>query len=120
MYLDVEVDKNLIDKEHETYAVPASEGAHEFRNKDGDNHLILPIGTVDLDEDGKRVMANEISYDTLSKTARFGKGADINRTYEIKALRTYFPDNIEDQSLRDDENFYGGRKFENKLRGRGR
>ncbi|MDQ6845481.1 MAG: PRC-barrel domain-containing protein [Bacteroidota bacterium] len=58
VYLDVEVDKSIIEEGHETYASPASDGVHEFLNKDGESHLIIPIGMVDLDEDKKIAYSN--------------------------------------------------------------
>ena len=119
VYLDVEVAADLTKNDHQTYAAPANNGAHEFLNKDGENHLILPIGMVELDEDGKKVMANDLSYETLSKTKRFGKGTDIDRTFEITALRGYLPTTVVDYPSPIDEHFYDGREFENKLRRRG-
>ena len=120
VYLDVEIAQELLDKSHQTYAVSAQEGAHEFMNKDGENHLILPIGLVELDEDGKRVIANKTSYDTFSKTKRFGKGTDINRDHEISALQNYRSAPNTDYPSPKDEHFYDGREFENRLRRKSR
>lgn len=41
VYLDVEVDRSVIEAGHETYSQPSNEGVHEFLNSDGENHLIL-------------------------------------------------------------------------------
>lgn len=116
VYLDVEVARELIGKDHETYTVQANEGAHEFLNKDGENHFILPVGLVDLNEDGKKVLANQTSYDMISNTKKFGKGTDINREYELSAIRSYHPTTAENYRSPIDEHFYEGREFENKLR----
>ncbi len=115
VYLDVELNKDLIKTGHEIYAVPANQGTHDFIDKDGEDHLILPIGMVDLDEDGKRVVANEMSYDSFAKIKKFGKGADINRQYEIAALRSYLPSTVADDPSPIDKHFYDGREFENRL-----
>ena len=55
VYLGVEVDASLIEAGHETYAAPANKGVHEFLNEEGENHLIVPIGMVTLDEENKKV-----------------------------------------------------------------
>ena len=44
VYLDVEVDEALIEEGFKTYQDKVSEGVHEFLNKEGENHLIIPIG----------------------------------------------------------------------------
>ncbi len=77
VYLDIEVDMSLIEDGHEFLNKPASEGAHGFINEDGENHLIIPIGMVRLDEENKKVLTKEIDRDTFAKTKRFSKGADI-------------------------------------------
>ncbi|MBD0361091.1 MAG: PRC-barrel domain-containing protein, partial [Nitrososphaeraceae archaeon] len=53
VYLDVDVDKSLLEDEDDTDKIPAVDGAYGFMNKDGDNHLIIPIGMVRLDEENK-------------------------------------------------------------------
>ncbi len=68
VYLDVEVDASLIEAGHQTYATPANKGVHEFLNDDGENHLIIPIDMVTLDEDNKKVHSNKIDYTTFAKT----------------------------------------------------
>lgn len=112
VYLDIEVNSDLIKEGHETYATPASEGIHEFLNKDGDDHLIVPIGAVAIDDDNKKVISNTINYETFAKSSRFGKGNTIDREYEVKLLTGYYPE--DDKYPSDDENFYNQRHFDNK------
>ncbi len=114
VYLDVAVNQDLIEEGHKTYEVPVSEGAHEFLDRDGDDHLILPIGMVTLDEENETVLTNEINYKTFAKTNRFSKGTAINRVYEIALMRNYIPSNIVEPSAMSDD-FYGGKAFENTL-----
>lgn len=92
VYLDVEVDDKLIENGHEPYGTPASEGTHEVLNEDGENHLIVPIGAVTIDEEHKHVISNDINYDTFRRTKRFGKGQDIDREYEVQIIEVYYPD----------------------------
>jgi hypothetical protein len=113
VYLDVEVDKSLIEAGHETYAVPADKGVHEFLNEDGENHLIIPIGMVTLDEDNKKVHTNQIDYNTFAKTKRFKKGVDIERSYEQMVLPQYFSGNKFDEETGSGNQFYNRKEFKN-------
>jgi sporulation protein YlmC with PRC-barrel domain len=111
VYLDVEVDKDLIEAGHEPYENPDHKGTHEYLNKDGENHLILPIGLVDLDEDNKKVLTNEVGFDTFKKTKRYQKGSDIDRNYEVQVYKSYLPAETSDDSDISDENFYNRKGF---------
>ncbi|MEO6330298.1 MAG: PRC-barrel domain-containing protein [Ginsengibacter sp.] len=111
VYLDVEVDASLIEAGHETYATPANEGVHEFLNADGDNHLIIPIGMVTLDEDNKKVHTNQIDYTTFAKTKRFRKGVDLERSYELLILPHYFPGYKIDEESSLNNQFYNRKEF---------
>lgn len=108
VYLDVEVDETIIEEGHKTYEVPASAGIHEFLNKDGEDHLIIPIGMVILDEENEKVHTNKIDYNTFSKTRRFNKGAMIDSDYELMVFNGYVGGN----SIKDDE-FYDRKQFDN-------
>lgn len=89
VYLDVEVDKNIIENDHKPYENSAREGVHEFINKEGENHVIIPVGMARLNNDGNEVVTNEISQETFAKTNRFRKGENINREYEIYVVDHY-------------------------------
>ena len=89
VYLDVEVDEILIEAGHETYQNRASEGIHEFLNKEGENHLIIPIGMASIDVEHKVVNTNQIDHSTFAKAKRFKKGDDVNFAYELVLLRHY-------------------------------
>jgi hypothetical protein len=93
VYLDVEVDTTLIEQGYDTYQNPASEGVHGFLNKDGENHLIIPIGMVKIDEENKLVNTNHIDSTTFAKTKRFKKGDVIDFGYELDVVRHYKGDN---------------------------
>lgn len=117
VYLDVEVDEAIIEAGHETYAAKASDGVHEFSNEDGESHLIVPIGMVELDEENEVVHASQINYETFAKTSRFSKGTDLDRDYELIVLNNYVPgatDNVSNENAGD---FYKRKAFEN-TRGR--
>jgi hypothetical protein len=113
VYLDIEVDKSLIEDGHEVYSKSSGEGAHEFLNKDGENHLIIPIGLVDLDKENKKVLSNEISHGTFAKTKRLNKGTSVDRNYEVTVFKHYFPQKPFDDNDLQDENFYNRQEFQN-------
>lgn len=89
VYLDIEVDKSIIDSKYDPYGRPANAEVREFVNKDGENHIILPVGLVDLNKDSKYVYTDVIDHRTFSETKRFRKGDEINRSYENQVLGSY-------------------------------
>ena len=92
VYLDVEVDQDVIEEGHKPLQTPASEGVHEFINKDGENHVIIPIGMVSLREDEKEVYTDRIDHATFAKANRFSKGSDFDQEYEVEIYRLYVGD----------------------------
>jgi len=111
VYLDVEVDTTLIEAGHETYSITANKGVHEFLNKEGENHLIIPIGMVTLDEDNKKVHTDQIDFATFAKTKRFKKGVDIEKSYELKVLPQYSPGNQFHEQSDPENQFYDRKEF---------
>jgi hypothetical protein len=89
VYLDVEVDSTLIEEGHNTYQASASDGVHSFLNKDGENHLIIPIGMANIDEENKLVNTKQIDRSTFAKAKRFKKGDVIDFGYELNTVRHY-------------------------------
>lgn len=111
VYLDIQVDKSLIEDGHEVFNKSANDGAHGFINKEGENHLIIPIGLVTLDEENKKVLSDEINHSTFTRTKRFSKGAALDRNYEVIVFKSYFPAKTIDETELKDENFYGRQEF---------
>lgn len=89
VYLDVEVDESVIEDGHNTYQDKVSAGVHEFLNKEGENHLIIPIGMAVIDEKHEHVNTNQIDSSTFAKTKRFRKGEVIDFGYELNIVRHY-------------------------------
>jgi len=114
VYLDVEVDSELIEEGHNTYQTPANEGVHAFLNKDGENHLIIPIGMAVIDEKNKLVTTDQIDSSTFAKTKRFRKGDAIDFDYELNVVRHYKGDNTIQSSDSIDE-FYNREEFDNNI-----
>ncbi|MEO6346658.1 MAG: PRC-barrel domain-containing protein [Aquaticitalea sp.] len=89
VYLDVEVDKTIIDAKHDPYGRPNQADVREFVNKDGENHIIVPIGMVDLNTDSNFVYTDILDHRTFAETKRFRKGDNVNRAYEVQVLDSY-------------------------------
>lgn len=109
VYLDVEVDDGIIEAGHKVYGAPVTE-VHEYLNKEGEDHLIIPIGMLDLDETEKLVRSNQITHETFAKASRFSKGADIDREYEAAVYKSYRPEST-DTPVRDSNDFYDRSEF---------
>jgi sporulation protein YlmC with PRC-barrel domain len=114
VYLDVNVDKSLIeDSKNEVHDAIANESVNEFVYKDGNNHIIIPIGSVSINKDTKIVMANSIGYDTFRKTTRYNQQQNFDRNYERKVFDSYYPDDkSHDGSESDNDAFYNRRQFD--------
>jgi hypothetical protein len=112
VYLDVEVDTTLIEDGYNTYQDRAIDGVHGFLNKEGENHLIIPIGMAIIDEENKLVSTNQIDSSTFKKTKRFKKGDVIDFCYELNIVRHYRGDNTI-HSSNTVEGFYDREEFNN-------
>lgn len=113
VYLDVEIDEDLAKQVGSANDVPASQGTHSFINEDGENHVIVPVGTVDIDEDNKKIYARDIAYEKFLNAKWIRKGTPIDRDYEMETLRGYFPEGSQGfhGERGDDTSFYNRREF---------
>jgi hypothetical protein len=118
VYLDVEVDETLIEEGHKTYQNQVSEGVHEFLNKEGENHLIIPIGMAIIDKKNKLVNTNQIDSSTFTQAKRFRKGDAIDFAFELNLVRHYKGDNTIHSSNSVD-GFYDREEFNNTFLQRG-
>ncbi len=94
VYIDVEVDQSIIDINHDPYSSHHNSPVKEFINKEGENHIIIPIGLIDLNTDNKYVYTESLNYQTFSETKRYQAGTHINREYEQHVLDSYDRDQI--------------------------
>ncbi|MGB8704069.1 MAG: hypothetical protein WCD31_03460, partial [Gillisia sp.] len=92
VYLDVEVDDTIIEANHDPYGRPANQDIKEFVNKEGENHVIIPIGMIDINTDNNFVYTESIDHQTFAETKRIKTGADIDRDYEVIVLDSYTRD----------------------------
>ncbi|WP_179008081.1 PRC-barrel domain-containing protein [Winogradskyella forsetii] len=110
VYLDIEVDTSIIEKNHKPFSKRAKDGVHEFLNEDGENHIILPIGLAHLNLESELVFTKSIDYKTFAETKRKKKGTPVYRDYEIVILDSYnrdghMEDYPEDDSLYDRDEY---------------
>lgn len=112
VYLDVEVDPEILNKDFEPYSRnKSSDGPHNFINEDGENHLIIPIGLATLDLENEIVYSNEVDQKTYAETKRYSKGSEITRDYEVIIIETYDRSD-ENRNFEDDDSFYDNKHFE--------
>ncbi|SHH77472.1 PRC-barrel domain-containing protein [Flavobacterium defluvii] len=114
VYLDVSLDKKLIEDNHrEVHDAIAYDNGKEFIYKDGESHIIIPIGSVNINKDTKIVMANSIGYDTFRNTSRYNIQQNFDRDYERRVMKSYYPDDVHVSNESDDDAFYRRREFDN-------
>ena len=89
VYIDVEVDQNIINIKHDPYAHSQHAQFSEFINKEGENHIIIPIGIIDIKTDNKLVFTESVNYETFAETKRYKSGTNISREYENEVLNSY-------------------------------
>ncbi|WP_300440863.1 PRC-barrel domain-containing protein [Christiangramia sp.] len=89
VYVDVEVDQSIIDAKHDPYSSQPNSEVKEFINKEGENHIIIPVGLIDLNVDNKYVYTESINYQTFAETKRYRSGSHISRDYEHHVLDSY-------------------------------
>ncbi len=111
VYLDVEVDTSIIEANHKPYSHKSDSGVHDFLNKDGENHVIIPIGLATLDKENKIVHTDSIDYQTFAESKRFKKGDTINRDYERMVLSNY---NRDQTKYPEDDSLYESKEFRRK------
>lgn len=110
VYLDVKLDKSIIDADYKPYSSKASEGVHDFINEDGENHVIVPIGMATLDLKNEIVVTDQINHNTFAETKRVKKGALIHRDYEAVVLDSYLR-NEQHEKYPEDDTLYDRREF---------
>jgi len=89
VYLDVEVDRSIIDAEHYPHGRPADTDVHEFLNEEGEDHVIVPVGLVDINMAEKYVFTETIEHETFAGIKRKRGDAPIDREYETAVLSSY-------------------------------
>lgn len=110
VYLDIELDEELISEGRRIRELSDSSDVKTFVNEEGEDHLIIPIGMILIDDENKKVFTNEIGYGKFLRNKWIRRGTMINRDYEFTTFQNYFPDGTIDRGQRDDR-FYDRKEF---------
>ncbi len=113
VYLDVEVNGDIIDDDHDLYRVNSRKDIHEFINTKGDNHLLIPVGLVALHPDQGYVQSNSVDFRFFADSGRIKKGTPINREYELLVVDSYGKGK-RSKTITDGDDFYGSEEFDDK------
>lgn len=108
-YLDVDVDEEILGPDHEVFQRPAKEGVHEYVNRDGEVHMIIPIGAARINMDENVVECDYIREDFFQNPVTYRKGEEITPEYETEVVRTMSPS--ERNQVEDRDRFYEGGFF---------
>lgn len=111
VYLDASLEPSVIEEGYKILETPATEGIHGFKNKEGDDHVIIPIGVVRIDEEKKKVHTDHIDHRTFATTKRFGKGNEVDRDTELIIFTHYFPGSRIEDSHQSGNDFYNRKEF---------
>ncbi len=109
-YLDVDVDEDILHALHDAYNKPHQDGIHEYENRKGETHMIIPIGVAKIDRNAKTIIADGVNGDALRSNPLHARGAEITRDHEYEAVSSFSKNkqDTEDEKIRmKDEYFYG-------------
>lgn len=110
VYLDVELDEELIAEGRRVRELSNTADVQTYVNDEGEDHIIIPIGMILIDDENKKVFTNEIGYGKYLQTKWIRRGSIIDRDYEFTTFQNYFPDGTIDRDSRDDR-FYDRKEF---------
>lgn len=65
VYLDVDIREDIISPDHDPFDARHFDGIHEFQDKKGDIHMIVPVGVAHVDHVNKKVVADGIDQGAL-------------------------------------------------------
>jgi hypothetical protein len=67
VYLDVEIDKAVLQFDRDALDNPTDEGVRGFIDSDNEEHLIVPIGVATLDEERHKVLTTRVDYRAFAR-----------------------------------------------------
>lgn len=86
VYLDVDVRDDIISDEHDPFDTKHQDGVHEYQDKKGDIHMIIPVGVAHVDKEHKSVVSDGIDTGSLRNfpSYRYRKDTPVHPDYERK------------------------------------
>jgi hypothetical protein len=123
-YIDVDIDDDLLPGDHDPFSATHEDGIHEYQDKDGSIHMIIPIGVAHIERDQEVIVADGIDQVSLRNipTYRYRKNVPVHTDYEQNVM-TKFRDKSQhtEEERRDitDDKYYDSEYFnEDKFYGR--
>lgn len=96
-YLDVDLNRDILGKGHDPLDSNDPSGVHEYE-KDGEVHMIIPIGLARLDTDHKRVISDQASNNIYKQGNTHRRGQHITPEYERQVMSSLQQGNQEHRS----------------------
>ncbi len=130
IYLDVDVMDEIVSHDHDPFDARHEEGIHEYQDKEGDIHMIIPVGVAHIDRETKKVIADGIDQGSLRNfpSYRYRESSNVHPDYERRVMeecmkqkryRESKDGKLIDRDLTDDE-YYNSEHFdEDRFYGRG-
>jgi hypothetical protein len=111
-YLDVEMNSEILGKEHKPLATGKTGDTHEYINKEGQNHLIIPIGMARLDTQHQNVYTDKINSSTFDNTRRLEKHQPVSPEYEVYVVEHFTGSDTGYKNKTTDNTFYQRDEFD--------
>jgi hypothetical protein len=121
-YIDVDLDDSLIPADHDPFDAKHKDGIHEFQDKKGNIHMIIPIGVARIEREAEVIVADGIDQNSLRNipTYRYQQNVPVHSDYEQSVLsnfrkqpgdadrsRELTDDELYNSEHFDEERFYG-------------
>jgi sporulation protein YlmC with PRC-barrel domain len=103
-YLDVAVDESILPGDHDPYSAEHEGGIHEYQDRKGSIHMIVPIGVARIEQENNVVVADGIDQHSLRNfpTYQYRENTPIQSEYEQRVLA-----NIRSQRRPGEESRFG-------------
>lgn len=91
-YLEVELDDNLSSLRTDAYRNTLTDSYRNYYGTDKDNHILIPIGVVDIDENDNKVVASSNLNNTyFANSPRYQgiRSTQITPAHELTTLKYY-------------------------------
>jgi sporulation protein YlmC with PRC-barrel domain len=100
-YLDVHLDDSIIpegSKPLDTKDSGSAGKVHEHMNEEGQRHMIIPVGLVDIDKGSKNLNMKDYSFDSISGAPRYNRNEGFTRKYEVEVRDKFLPVKYNDKN----------------------
>lgn len=112
VYVDIELNDDFLEGASQYNKVTSNHAeSHAFINEDGDRHVIIPVGLVDVDENKKCVRTSQIETRLIARARRKGKNAVIDSQYERDSYNHYTKNEKFSDNINTDSKFYERPEF---------